>query len=136
MTEIITFSEGGMFMKFYTKTHEWIDINGNKAKMGITNHAQEALGDVVFVDLPDVGKELKKGDTIISVESVKAASDVYAPVSGKVIEINETLKEKPELINEDAEGKGWMLILECLSNPDTSDLLDEEGYKKIVEVEG
>jgi len=136
MTEIITFSEGGMFMKFYTKTHEWIDINGNKAKMGITNHAQKALGDVVFVDLPDVGKELKKGDTIISVESVKAASDVYAPVSGKVIEINETLKEKPELINEDAEGKGWILILECLSNPDTSDLLDEEGYKKIVEVEG
>ncbi|RKX56113.1 MAG: glycine cleavage system protein GcvH [Thermotoga sp.] len=123
-------------MKFYTKTHEWIDINGNKAKMGITNHAQKALGDVVFVDLPDVGKELKKGDTIISVESVKAASDVYAPVSGKVIEINETLKEKPELINEDAEGKGWILILECLSNPDTSDLLDEEGYKKIVEVEG
>lgn len=123
-------------MKFYTKTHEWIDINGNKAKMGITNHAQEALGDVVFVDLPDVGKELKKGDTIISVESVKAASDVYTPVSGKVIEVNETLKEKPELVNEDAEGKGWMLILECSSNPDTSDLLDEEGYKKIVEVEG
>ncbi len=123
-------------MKFYTKTHEWVEIDGNKAKMGITDHAQDALGDVVYVDLPDIGKEVKKGDAVMSVESVKAASDVYSPISGKVVEVNEVLRDKPELINEDAEGKGWILVLESSDEPDTSDLLSEEEYKKMIQSEG
>ncbi|MDK2885791.1 MAG: glycine cleavage system protein [Thermosipho sp. (in: thermotogales)] len=121
-------------MKKYTKSHEWIDTD--TGYVGITNHAQEELGDIVYVDLPEVGKEVKKGDVLLSIESVKAASDIYAPVSGKVVEINSELDASPELVNEDAEGKGWLVKIE-LSNPEElNELLTEEEYKQFLESEG
>ena len=99
----------------YTKEHEWIQVNGNTATVGITDHAQESLGDIVFVELPKVGAQLKAGSSFGTVESVKAVSELYAPASGKVIEINQALNQTPENVNEDAH-KAWMIKLE-LSEP-------------------
>ncbi|MDI6863885.1 MAG: glycine cleavage system protein GcvH, partial [Pseudothermotoga sp.] len=104
-------------MKKFAKTHEWVKVDGKLAVVGISNHAQEKLGDVVYVDLPQVGKVVKKGEVFMSVESVKAASDIYAPVSGKIVEVNEKLSNQPELINKDAEGEGWLVKIE-MTNPD------------------
>lgn len=120
-------------MKKYSKTHEWVEVEGKIATVGISDHAQEELGDVVFVELPEIGKEVKKGDVLCSVESVKAASDVYAPVSGKVIEVNTELDSSPEIINQDAEEKGWIAKIEISDEPDLSDLMSEEEYKKFIE---
>jgi len=119
----------------YTKEHEWIKADGNTATIGITNHAQESLGDIVFVDLPKVGAELTAGKTFGSVESVKAVSDLYAPASGTVTEVNGDLATAPEKINKDAHSS-WMLKI-ALKNPgDLNSLLSAADYEKFVAEEG
>jgi glycine cleavage system H protein len=119
----------------YTKEHEWIQPNGNSATIGITNYAQESLGDIVFVELPKVGAELAAGKTFGTVESVKAVSDLYAPASGTVTEINSELATSPEKVNKDAHG-AWMLKL-TLKNPnDLDSLLSSTDYDKFVAEEG
>ena len=119
----------------YTKQHEWIQVGGSSVTVGITDHAQEELGDIVFVELPKVGAEVTAGKTFGSVESVKAVSDLYAPASGKVTEINEELATSPEKVNKDAHGS-WMMKIE-LKNPGELDgLLSSEDYEKFVAEEG
>lgn len=116
----------------YTKEHEWIDVEGKRAKVGITDHAQSELGDVVFVELPSVGKVVKKGDALATVESVKAVSEVYAPASGKVVEVNASLDGAPEAINRDPHGAGWLVALELADASETSGLLDAAGYERFL----
>lgn len=117
----------------YTKTHEWVAIDGNRATVGITDFAQAQLGDVVFLELPKTGRKVGAHETFGVVESVKAASDLYAPVAGRITEVNEKLASKPELINSDPYGEGWILKLELAGDlPD--DLLDEAAYSKVTEV--
>ena len=118
----------------YTKEHEWIQVKGNTALIGITDHAQESLGDIVFVDLPKVGAQLKKGDTFGTVESVKAVSDLYAPASGKVLEINNALTQSPENINKDAHGS-WMVKLELTDPKDADSLLAAADYETYIKEE-
>ncbi len=114
---------------YFTKDHEWIRLEGDVATVGITDHAQHALGDIVFAEVPDSGKQLKKGDDAAVVESVKAASDVYAPVSGEVIQGNGAIAEEPALINSDPHGNGWFFTMK-LSDPSELDgLMDEAAYK-------
>ena len=114
----------------YTENDEWIRVSGNTARIGLTDYAQDNLSDLVFVELPDVGDTLTKGEVFASVESVKAASDVYAPASGKVIAVNTALDNAPETINSDPYGEGWIVEIE-LSNPaDVNDLLDAAAYAK------
>ncbi len=116
----------------YTKDHEWAKIEGARARIGITDHAQSELTDVVYVEFPAVGKVVAPGEVLGTVESVKAVSEVYAPLSGKVVEVNKVLDDAPEQVNKDPYGAGWMVLLE-LSNPgETSRLLDAAGYKKLV----
>ena len=115
----------------YTKDHEWISVSGDRGRVGITDYAQKQLGDVVFVELPEVGRTFKQGDQFGSIESVKAVSDLYCPVSGQVIEVNATLAERPEQVNSDPHG-AWMIVVK-LSNPDeVRNLLDDESYSKLV----
>lgn len=113
----------------YTREHEWALIEGNRAKVGITDFAQSHLGDIVYVDLPQLGKEVKKGETLLVVESVKTASDVYAPLSGKVIEINNALSKAPEKVNRDPYGEGWMVIMEIKDPKEAEELLSSEDYE-------
>jgi len=119
----------------YTKEHEWIKPDGNSATIGITSHAQESLGDIVFVDLPKVGTELTAGKTFGSVESVKAVSDLYAPASGTVTEVNGDLATAPEKINKDAHSS-WMLKITLKSPAELSSLLSAADYEKFVAEEG
>ena len=113
----------------YTKTHEWAKRDGgNQVTVGITQHAQEELKDIVFVELPAVGKELKAGQPCAVVESVKAAFDIYAPVSGKVVRMNEELARKPQLINEDCYGKGWFFVIETSQPAEWNALLTPSAY--------
>jgi glycine cleavage system H protein len=115
--------------RYFTEDHEWIDVDGNTATVGITHYAQEQLGDIVFAEVPAAGAVLKRGGDAAVVESVKAASDVYAPVSGKVIEGNGALEGDPALVNTDPEGDGWFFKL-MLSDPSEIDsLMDEAAYK-------
>ncbi len=123
-------------MKKYTKTHEWVSVDGDIATVGISDHAQDHLGDVVYIDLPEAGKSLKKGDVLCTIESVKAASDVYAPVSGKIVEVNVELDSSPETINSDAEGAGWIAKIKLSSIAELDSLMDLEAYKKHCEEEG
>lgn len=116
-------------MKKYAKTHEWILLEDNVAYVGISENAAEELGDITFIELPEVGKEVKKGDILCTLESVKSASDVYAPVSGKIIEINSTLEANPEIINDSAEKEGWIAKIEISNMEELNDLLSEEDYK-------
>ncbi len=116
----------------YTKEHEWGLINGNIITVGITDFAQSSLGDIVFVELPEVGTELKKDDPFGVVESIKSVSDLYSPVSGKVVEINEALTEGPEKINE-AAYDSWLIKLEMSNDSELNDLLDSESYKNLCE---
>lgn len=111
----------------YSKEHEWVRVEGNKAYIGITNYAQLALGDIVFLELPKVGDRIDAGDTLGVVESVKAASDVYSPVSGIVVEVNEELVDMPERINEEPY-ESWMAALELSDDTELDALLDEENY--------
>ena len=112
----------------YTDDHEWVRIEGDIGTVGITNYAQEQLGDVVFVELPDVGKELSKGGDAAVVESVKAASEVYAPVDGEVTEANEALADNPALVNEDAQGAGWFYKLRIADPGQLDALMDQAAY--------
>ncbi|HKV91370.1 MAG TPA: glycine cleavage system protein GcvH [Candidatus Angelobacter sp.] len=115
----------------YTKEHEWIQVKGNTALVGITDHAQESLGDIVFVELPKGGTQLQAGKSFGTVESVKAVSELYAPASGKVIEVNESLNQSPEAINKDAHS-AWMIKIE-LSNPKEADaLMSADDYEKYI----
>jgi glycine cleavage system H protein len=116
----------------YTRTHEWVAVDGRHVTVGITDFAQAQLGDVVFLELPKTGRKLDARETFGVVESVKAASDLYSPVAGRIIEVNEKLASKPELINSDPYGEGWILKLE-LSGGLPEDLLDEPSYKKVTE---
>jgi glycine cleavage system H protein len=116
----------------YTKSHEWVRIEGDTATIGITHHAQEELGDVVFVELPDVGNTIGAGESFGTVESVKAVSDLYTPVGGEVVEVNSSLEDAPEKINDDPYGEGWIVKL---STSDEADLLSPEEYEKVVEEE-
>jgi len=116
----------------YTKTHEWVTVDGKKSAIGITDFAQLQLGDVVFLELPVVGRKLAERESFGVIESVKAASDLYAPLAGRIAEVNEKLSAKPELINSDPYGEGWILKLE-LAGDLPSDLLDEQEYKKLTE---
>ena len=113
----------------YTKDHEWIRLDGEVATVGITNYAQEQLGDVVFVELPEVGKTFAKGAEAAVVESVKAASEIYAPASGEVIAVNEALADAPATVNGDAEGKGWFLRLKLADPAELEQLMNEAQYK-------
>jgi glycine cleavage system H protein len=112
----------------YAKSDEWVRIEGEIATIGISDYAQDALNDIVYVELPSVGDSFKKGDSFGSVESVKAASDLYAPVSGTVTEVNSELEDSPELINSDPYGKGWIIKLKLDGAPDLSDLMDADAY--------
>ena len=114
----------------YTKEHEWVSLEGTQAKVGITDHAQSELGDVVFVELPSVGTQVKKGETLGTVESVKAVSDVFAPISGKVVEVNIALESAPETINQDPHGEGWLVVLEASDPSEVDDLLDAAAYEQ------
>lgn len=116
----------------YTKSHEWVRTEGDTATVGITEHAQDELGDVVFVELPETGTTLEAGDTFGAVESVKAVSDLYAPVGGEVVEVNEALNDAPEKINEDPYGDGWILKLSVTGD---ADLLSPEDYRKVINEE-
>jgi glycine cleavage system H protein len=117
---------------YFTKEHEWVRVEGDKATVGITDHAQEALGDIVFVEVPEAGKRVSKGQEAAVVESVKAASDVYAPVSGDVSEGNQAITDDPSIVNSDPEGQGWFFKLK-LHNPQELDgLMDENAYREWV----
>ena len=120
----------------YTKQHEWLRLDGTTATVGITDYAQAALGDLVFVDLPELGRKVAVGDTCAVVESVKAASDIYAPVAGSVAEVNQAIVEDPSLVNRDPAGEGWFFRLENVPAPgdgDVTDLMDEAAYKAFLE---
>ena len=116
----------------YTKSHEWIRVDGNTATVGITTHAAEALGDVVYVEVPAAGKALAKGKEAAVVESVKAASEVYAPVSGTVTEGNQALGDDPALVNRDAMGEGWFFKMSITDKAELADLLDQAAYDAMV----
>lgn len=116
----------------YTKDHEWVKIEGNIALVGITDFAQSELGDIVFVDVDSVDDELEAGEVFGSVEAVKTVSDLYLPVSGKVIEFNEELESEPELVNSDPYGKGWIIKLEIADGADLSELLTAEQYQEVI----
>ncbi len=120
----------------YTKDHEWVLVEGGKVKVGITLYAQDQLGDVVFVELPEVGMDAKEGVMFATVESVKAVSDVYAPVTGRIVEVNEELVNSPELINEDPHGEGWMCVIEVSDPSELDKLMDSEAYEKLLEEGG
>ena len=117
----------------YSKEHEWVLVEDNVAIVGITEYAQSELGDVVYVELPEVGEKISKDDPFGSVESVKAVSDVYAPISGTVIEINDTLRDMPETVNEDPYGDGWMIKVQMTDEDELKDLMSPDEYAEYVE---
>ena len=116
----------------YTKDHEWAKIEGNRVRVGITDHAQSELTDVVYVEFPPVGKVVKQGDVLGTVESVKAVSEIFAPVSGKVVEVNKALEDAPEQVNKDPYGSGWMVVLEPSDAAEATSLLDAGAYRKLI----
>lgn len=117
---------------FYTESHEWVKMEGDIAVIGITDFAQGQLKDIVYVDFPDVGLEIKKGDTIGAVESVKTLADIYSPVTGKVTEINSSLKDHPQYVNEDPFGKGWMIKVSVQNKDDLKGLLSAKAYQGLI----
>jgi glycine cleavage system H protein len=117
----------------YTKDHEWVKVEGDTATVGITDFAQSQLGDVVFVELPEVGEELKSHQTLGVVESVKAVSDIYSPVSGNVTEVNEGLNDEPEILNQDPHSKGWILKLKVKDKSELEELMSASEYEKYLE---
>ena len=119
----------------YAETHEWARKEGNEITVGISDYAQSTLSDVVYVELPEVGEEVGKGDQLGVVESVKAAGDIYAPMSGKVTAVNDALEDAPELVNQDSFGEGWLVRIRTTDAAEWDDLLTVDAYKKIVEEE-
>jgi glycine cleavage system H protein len=117
---------------YFTKEHEWIRVEGNNATVGISNHAQEQLGDIIFAETPEAGRSLRKGEEAAVVESVKAASDVYSPISGTVIEGNPALADDPAIINNDPQGAGWVFKLEVTDPSELEGLMDEAAYRDFV----
>ena len=117
---------------YFTREHEWIRVEGDTATVGISDHAQQALGDIVFAEVPEAGKTLNKGDEAAVVESVKAASDVYAPVGGEVLEGNSAVADDPALVNRDPEGEGWFFKLRLSDNGELDGLMDEAAYREWV----
>ena len=120
---------------YFTETHEWLKVEGNTGIVGITSYAVEELGDIVGVELPEVGAEFSKDDPMGVVESVKSVSDINAPVSGKILKINEELENSPELMNEDPYGKGWFVVMEIEDESELSELMNAEQYASFVESE-
>lgn len=118
--------------RYFTEDHEWIELDGETATVGITDYAQSQLGDIVFVEVPDEGKQVSKGDDAAVVESVKAASDVYAPVSGTIVEGNPALADEPALVNEDPEGEGWFFKMTLSDTSELDCLMDEGKYQDFV----
>lgn len=114
----------------YTKEHEWVNVEGDTGTIGITDHAQKELGDIVYVDLPKIGAVAEKGKTIGSVESVKAVSDIYSPISGEVVAVNELLTASPEKLNEDPHGAAWLIKIKISSPSDTAELMSAADYEK------
>ncbi|HEX5326684.1 MAG TPA: glycine cleavage system protein GcvH [Acetobacteraceae bacterium] len=117
----------------YTRDHEWVRLDGDIVTVGITDHAQEQLGDLVFVELPEVDREVEAADAIAVVESVKAASDVYAPLGGKVVEINQAVIDDPSVVNAEAESEGWLFKLELADSGSFDELMDEAAYREYLE---
>jgi glycine cleavage system H protein len=115
----------------YTKDHEWIALAGEKGKVGITDYAQAQLGDVVYIDLPEVGARLKQGQSFGTIESVKAVSELYSPVTGEVVEVNSSLKDKPETVNKDPHGS-WMIVIRLTNAGEADALLDAAQYEKVI----
>jgi glycine cleavage system H protein len=120
----------------YTKEHEWIRVEGDTGRVGITHHAQSALGDVVFVELPKVGRSLKQMEIFGAVESVKAVSDLYCPAGGEVVEANAALDGKPELVNKDCYGAGWMIVVKLANPKELNSLMDAKSYEGYLAAEG
>ena len=119
--------------KRYTKDHEWVVLDGDIATVGITDHAQEQLGDLVHVELPDLERAVAEGETCAVVESVKAAADIFAPLAGKIVEINETIVEDPSIVNSDAEGEGWFFRMELDDTDSFETLMDQDAYDEFLE---
>ncbi|MBT3776975.1 MAG: glycine cleavage system protein GcvH [Pelagibacteraceae bacterium] len=122
-----------MIEKKYTEDHEWVQMDGDMATVGITNHAQESLGDIVFIDLPTVGKVVKAKDELCVIESVKAASDIYSPIDGEVSEVNEKLSDEAALVNQDAENEGWIFKIKVSNTDQFQDLMSLEQYLAFLE---
>jgi len=120
----------------YSKEHEWVKVEGKRGRIGLTHHAQHALGDVVFVEVPKVGRAVKQMEAFGVVESVKAVSDVYSPVSGAVVEVNTTLEASPELINKDCYGAGWIIVVEMANPRELDALMDVKAYEAFLAAEG
>ncbi len=118
-------------MKMYTNEHEWVELDGDIATLGLSNYAVKELGDITFVELPEIGQKSSKGDSIAFIESVKAASDIYLPLSGEVVEVNEELGTAPELLNEDAEGT-WIMKIKVSNASELETLMDEATYKTYI----
>ena len=119
--------------KKYTKDHEWVSIENDIATVGISNHAQESLGDIVFIELPSVGKSVKEKDEVCVVESVKAASDIYAPIDGEITEVNNNLEGDAAIINQDAENTGWIFKMKASNQSQYDELMTEDDYKKFLD---
>jgi glycine cleavage system H protein len=117
----------------YTKDHEWVRLDGDIITVGITDYAQQQLGELVFIELPELERDVAAGEACATVESVKAASDIYAPLAGRVAEINETIVEDPEIVNSDAEGEGWFFRMEIDDTAAFEELMDQEAYDEFVE---
>ena len=116
----------------YTNEHEWVRVDGDVAYVGITDYAQEQLGDIVFVDIPTVGENLNAGDTIGTIEVVKTISDIFCPIAGEVLEVNEALEDNPALVNQDPYGEGWLVKMNPAADADFAALLDAEAYKALL----
>jgi glycine cleavage system H protein len=121
-----------MASTYFTEDHEWISVENGVATIGITDYAQEQLGDIVFVELPEKGRKLSKGEAAVVVESVKAASDVYAPVDGEIADVNDKLSSEPALVNSAAAGEGWLWKMKLSDEGQLSGLMDEAAYKKLI----
>jgi glycine cleavage system H protein len=117
----------------YSSDHEWIAVRGNTVRMGITDYAQGALGDVVYVQVPSIGATVRAGDTMSEVESTKSVSDIYAPVSGTIVAVNDALADRPETVNSDPYGEGWICVFELSDPAQLDELLDAAGYRALVE---
>jgi len=120
---------------YYTKTHEWIKVQGNIGIVGITEYAQKQLGDIVYIELPEIGEKFEAGDPIGSIESVKAVSEVFIPVSGEIIEVNEKVATEPDIVNSDAHGAGWLIKIKINDKSELDNLMDSDEYQEYIEEE-